>query len=249
MKKLIFLSLLAIGMTGCSVESMDSEALLTADAKYKIQQVEKSMNLKAVEICEEEAPIFVFNFPQETKGNGDPKDTDVHIQVYNTVIGEWESFKKLSYAGAGPEEYSYQDEVLEIGTYSFRVSIGSGGFVYTATLDVVVCSDCEESFSYTPNADGSYTFTYVPEEDMEDAEVVFTFAQGVTVSGLDNWTSNGVTKQTSMDFEACEVYIWTVGLDASCKGVGQPNANLWTDFKVDEDSKKGELDNITQSCP
>ncbi len=36
MKKFIFLSLLAIGMTGCSVESMDSENLLTADAKHAL---------------------------------------------------------------------------------------------------------------------------------------------------------------------------------------------------------------------
>ncbi len=43
MKKLIFLSLLAIGMTGCSVESMDSEELLTADAKFKTQEAQNPL--------------------------------------------------------------------------------------------------------------------------------------------------------------------------------------------------------------
>ena len=251
MKKLIFLSLLAIGMTGCSVETMDStENLLTADAKYKIQQVEKSMNLKAVEICEGEAPVFVFNFPQDVLGNGNPKSTDVHIQLYNTNTSEWESFKKLSYAGAGPEEYTYEDEVLGLGTYNFRASIGSGGFEYTATLDVVECSDCEESFSYTANADGSYTFTYVPEEDMQDEEVVFTFAQSVVASGYNwpSWNGNSSSRSETMDLNACNVYTWTVFLTGDCSG-NSGKSNLWTDFKVNDVSKKNAATpNIEQSC-
>lgn len=249
MKKLIFLSLLAIGMTGCSVESMDSEELLTADAKFKIQQVEKSLNLLEAEICEGDAPVFVFNFPQDTKGNGDPKDTNIKIQI-ETFPGsdDWESFDDLTYAGAGPEEYTYEDEVLEVGTYSFRVSIGSGGFVYTATLDVVECSDCEESFSYTANGGNSYTFSYTSSKDIEDAELVFTLAQSETDTGLEAWEDKGETKQKTMDLEACKEYTWTVTLTANCKGKADEN-NAWTDFTVNTVSKKGELDNITQSCP
>ncbi len=251
MKKFIFLSLLAIGMTGCSVESMDSEELLTADAKFKVQEVDKSMNLEAVEICAGEAPVFVFNFPQDALGKGNPKDTNIKIQIETSPgSGVWESFKDLTYAGAGPEEYTYENEVLEIGTYSFRVSIGSGGFLYTATLDIIECSDCEESFSYTTNEDGSYTFTYIPEEDMEDAEVVFTFAQSVVASGYHwpDWNGKSSTRTETMNLDACSEYTWTISLTGDCSGNSE-ESNLWTDFKVDEVSKKGELVNITRSCP
>lgn len=236
-------------MTGCSVESLDStDNLLTAEAKFKIQEVEKSMHLLESEICFSEAPVFVFDFPQNQNGPHSAS-TDIKLQI-ETYPGsdEWEAFEDLTYSGSGPEEYTYEDEVLEIGTYSFRAKIGAGGFEYLATLNIVDCSDCEESFSYVDNEDGTYTFTYVPEEDMVDANLVFTFAQGVAVDGLEGWTSNGVTKQMKMDLEACETYSWTVGLDTDCRGVGQPNANLWTDFKVNDVSKKGDLGNIVESC-
>src|SRR5690606_28947004 len=69
---------------------------------------------------------------------------------------------------------------------------------YTAyTVDYTGCADCEESFDYVDNGDGTYTFTYVPAEDMEGANVVFTFPHGINVSGLEGWESAGVTKQTS----------------------------------------------------
>ena len=248
MKKLTYLLFLALGVTACSVESMDStENLLTADMKIKIQQVEKSMTLKAEEICEGDAPVFVFNFPQDTKGNGDPKDTDVHIQLHNSDTDTWESFKKLSYAGAGPEEYTFEDEVLAKGTYDFRASIGSGGFDYYATLEVIECG-CDESFSYGDNGDGTYTFTYIPAEDMSGAEVVFTFAQGVVVEGYDwDWNDKSSTRTEKMDLDACETYTWTLTLMADCSGKSG-NSNVWTDFKVNGSSKKGELENIVQSC-
>ena len=251
MKKLIYLFILAIGFTSCSVESIDStENVLTADMKIKIQQVDKSMNLKAEEICEGEAPVFVFNFPQDTKGNGDPKNTDVHIQVYNTDIADWVTFKKLSYAGAGPEEYTYEDEVLAIGTYDFRVSIGSGGFDYFATLDVVKCG-CEESFTYVDNGNGTYIFTYTAGEDMIGAELVFTFAQGAYASGLNadfTQNGNGQTYKAIMDLEECDVLQYIVTLNPNCSG-GSKTSNVWTDFKVDDHSKKADPeDKFTVNC-
>lgn len=249
MKKLLYLFILGIGFTSCSVESIDStENLQTADAKFKIQQVEKSMILKSAEICEGEAPVFVFNFPQGTTGNG-LKATDIQIQLYNPEINDWEQFKKLSYPGAGPQEYSYTDEVLEVGDYSFRVSIGSGGFDYFATLSVVDCSECEESFTYTSNENGSYTFTYIPAEDMEGVDVVFTFAQSVVATGYEwsGWKGNSSTRTEVMNLNACSVYTWTLFLTGDCNG-NSPESNLWTDFKVNNVSKKGDLSNIERVC-
>ncbi len=252
MKKLFYLLILGAGIIGCSVESVDStESLLTADGKIKIQEtVEQSMSLMESEICLGEAPVFVLEFPQRLNGPNEA-DTDIKLQI-ETYPGsdEWEPFADLTYSGSGPEEYTYDEELFEEGTYSFRANfLGSGGgFTHLVNLDVVDCSDCEESLDYAENEDDSYTFTYIPEEDIEDAKLVFTFAQGVAVEGLDGWDSNGVTNQTIMDLEACEEYSFTVILDTDCNGVGQPNANLWTDFTVNGDSKKDELSNIVQAC-
>lgn len=249
MKKLLCLIILGAGIIGCSTEPIETEALESFDAKVKAQEVDKSMTLAEAEICYGDAPVFVFDFPQNQNGPHDA-DTDVKIQM-ETYPGsdEWESFLNLTFSGEGPVEYSYEDEIFETDLYSFRAKIGSGGFNYSATLEVIDCSDCEESFSYLDNEDGSYTFTYIPEEDMENAEVVFTFAQGVTVDGLEGWGSNGVTLQSNLNFEACVEYSWTVELDPRCNGKGQSTPNLWTDFKINDISKKNdETPNIEGVC-
>ena len=81
---------------------------------------------------------------------------------------------------------------------------------------------------------------------MDDAELVFTFAQSVAVSGLDSWATNGQTKHMTIDLTVCENYEWTVTLEKDCNGIA-PNNNVWTDFEVNDMSKKGSLSNITQS--
>lgn len=111
----------------------------------------------------------------------------------------------------------------------------------TGTITVEECG-CEESFNYVKNEDGTYTFTYVPAEDVTGAELVFTFPQSaLDGEPLSGWTYNGQTMQTSMDLVACQEYSWTVSL--TCKDQNNPQ-NKWTDFKVNEVSKKGTLGNI-----
>lgn len=142
----------------------------------------------------------------------------------------------------------------DIVTVSFYVSGLGGGSDNRFQTGIIsynlrdICSDCVENFSYINNGNGSYTFTYVSEEDINDAQLVLTFAQGVVVEGLDNWSTNGSTRQLMRDINKCEKYKWTVGLVTDCNGQGQNSANLWTDFKVNGVSKKGELDNIVKSC-
>lgn len=263
MKKIIYVAFLAVGMTGCSVESLDStDNLLTADAKFKIQEAQDPMgfyagrNLKGtlavwndcdnlyVEILPsgdspEDAELGLFSTLPTLNNGGNlvnnlefdltdatdlkwtislsTLDTDAELLVFAKAWGDW--------AGTlvhGKQEYS---------TYEF---------------DLEGC-DCEESFTYEANNDGSYTFTYIPEEDMEGAEVVFTLAQSETDTGLEGWEDKGATKQTTMDFMACKVYEWTVTLTPDCNG-NSKTSNIWTDFKVNDLSKKGSLENITASC-
>ncbi|WP_304517574.1 hypothetical protein [Cecembia rubra] len=113
-----------------------------------------------------------------------------------------------------------------------------------------VCEEaCDNSLSYVDNGDGSFTFTFTPRSSIEDAQLVFTFAQGVTIGGdLATWDGAGVTKQKTMNLSAMATYEWRVELEANCPGTGQPRANLWTDFTVNGDSKKCNLENIVKSC-
>ncbi|HAH22938.1 MAG TPA: hypothetical protein DCL77_04115 [Prolixibacteraceae bacterium] len=111
------------------------------------------------------------------------------------------------------------------------------------------CVGCTESFNYTDNGNKTYTFTYTPAEDLVDQPVAFTFAQGVVVTGLgEEWVTAGNTRQKTMSFTKCMPVVWTLSLQANCSG-NSSQSNVWTDFKVNNVSKKGELSNITQTCP
>lgn len=183
MKKLIYLTFLAIGMTGCSVESMDSEQLLTADAKFKAQEVEKSMHLEETEICFGEAPTFVFNFPQAFNGPN-PTDTDIRLQVETSPgSGDWINVTTLEYSGAGPEEYTLGGDFLKIGTYSFRAQIEGGNpHANVATLDVIKCAECVNEL----------TATLTCGEDFKTAYFTFTAEEAgpvVIQGGLTNGTT------------------------------------------------------------
>jgi hypothetical protein len=245
-------------VTACSVEPIDStENLLTADAKNQVQEVGKSMDLLESEICAGEAPVFVFDFPQNQNGHHNA-DTKIKIQIETFPgSGEWNSFEDLTYTGAGPVEYTYNDEMLEVGTYNFRVKIGGGGFEYAATLNVVECPDCEESFSYkninSTNVNNSYiiiyTFSYTPAVNMVGASLEFNFGNANVINGLDSsWEGNGVIKQKTMSLDACTTYEWTVEFFVDFQNpTGSNYYYLWKDFKVNGDSKKNSsTPNITQ---
>ncbi|WP_157359687.1 hypothetical protein [Algoriphagus mannitolivorans] len=100
---------------------------------------------------------------------------------------------------------------------------------------------CDESFSY--EVDGNeVTFTYVPSADLDNAELVFTFPQSALDGNpLEGWSYDGQTMRKTMDLDACATYTWTVSL--SCKPLNNAQ-NKWTDFKVNDFSKKGSLSNI-----
>lgn len=158
---------------------------------------------------------------------------------------------------------TYYQHIVEIGEYGvdwnecdqynatfygFRNNLsGVGGGqlaeIITSYNLVGVCQEevCEESFTYEDNKDGTYTFTYIPASDIDNAELVFTFAQNSVKSAQDGWEDKGQTYQKTMNLDACQEYNWTFTLD--CKDLNNVQ-NLWTDFKVNDVSKKGGNVNI-----
>ncbi len=250
MKNLFYLGMLVLVFSGCSVDSLESnEELITADAKPNtevVNDVEESFNYDP--LCAGEESGFCFTFPQASAGPND-KDTKVQIQLY--TYGEDENsteddgYEQI-FKGEGGTEVCGNWSFEEPGTYDVRYKIGSGGFT---DIDVVVenCG-CEESFYYSENGDKEYTFFYTPEEYMEDALLVFTFAQSNVTEGLDGWVSKGETMQNTLHLEKCVEYEWTVTLEPKCSG-NSPSSNVWTNFTVNDVSKKNEnTPNLTQNC-
>lgn len=131
---------------------------------------------------------------------------------------------------------------------------GGGPQVTLSTINYGVyeyCTACVESFSYVDEGDSqAYVFSYTPSESVTGANLVFTFAQGTAESatGLDDWSVEGVTRQITMDLVACKTYTWTVDLTPDCSGKS-PNSNVWTDFKVNDISKRNSgTPTIVESC-
>lgn len=172
------------------------------------------------------------------------------VQLQKLVDGEWVQVFQQSQASKG---VSGSLAGYAVGTYTFRWKVsGPGGPQNVVfTVEVENCGTCQESFSYVDKGDlEPYTFTYIPSESMPAAELVFTFAQGSAASatGLEGWSTNGATRQITMNLVACQVYTWTVDLAPNCSGQS-PNSNVWTDFKVDGVTKKNaNTPTITESC-
>jgi len=240
MKK-IYLLFVAATMAACSAEPVENEVLTGLDANLSGKNNSKTTaQVVANEfvvpnlICAGEDAEFYINAPVGS-----------NIQVQQLIGGEWVQVDQISKSTSNPHVTTLNFQVA--GDYQLRYKVGSGGFSNAYTVTVENCG-CEESFTYVDNGDMTYTFTYIPEEDMVGAEVVFTFAQGVDVDGLSGWEDNGQTRSMVMDLSACEVYEWNVTLDATCTG-NSPNSNVWTDFKVNDVSKKADQeDKFIQAC-
>lgn len=169
-----------------------------------------------------------------------------NLQYFDEITNDWINIGALSKTQALavsrplPQNWSACDVITEQWRQTGGGSPAELGDVsYSLISECTTCT--RESFNYVSNGNGSFTFTYIPFENISDAELVFTFAQGIVLSGLEGWATNGSTRQKTMNLEKCKPYSWTITLD--CKS--NPGAqNLWTDFKVNDVSKKGSLSNI-----
>jgi len=238
MKKLYYLlSVLTISLVtfiSCEKDLIESEKTTYLQEVSRIPVAFITPEL----ICTDEPHDFCFNVPI---------GTNIQAQLWDDNADDWVQVYHNAKSDYNPECFPLQFDVA--GDYQLRYKIGgSRGFV-KQTISVINCDDCDESFSYLENEDGTYSFTYIPSEDQENALVVFTFAQSVVITGFDEtWNNNGQTMQKEMDLVACETYNWTVSMIKDCNG-SSPNNNVWTDFKIDTISKKNiDTPNIVYPC-
>ncbi|MFC3416566.1 hypothetical protein [Algoriphagus hitonicola] len=192
--------------------------------------------------------IYKIEFKGETlydeTGTGqNAGDPAVQPFVYPVEIGEFDN-----------DWFGCENESAIISVRRSANPNGNGAGIqqtFETSYDLVpVCSDCEESFTYEANeVDGTITFFYTPEESMEDAELVFTFAQAEEVL-IDEFSPSGATMQATMDLEACVTYVFeTKIIGLRCTGDGQSDVNVLTDFKVNDMSKKNDdTPNIVWAC-
>ena len=274
MKKIIYLFLPFMALSACSTDAVDSENFDSLDAQASKNASalvsENPMGFYSGNSGQLKGTFSISNdcsnlYLQVSPTADNPEDVKIWLNEglpalngNKTQINEPFSFDLSDADGLVwtiplstlDTEKNINIFVKAWGDYTGPLSYEE--VVYSAyRFDLAGCA-CEESFSYAAGEGANeYIFTYVPAEDMTAAELVFTFAQSVAVSGLEGWTNKGnatsSTETKTMDLEACERYSWTVTLEKECMG-NTGNNNLWTDFKVNDVSKKGELANIKQSC-
>lgn len=232
MRKITFLLAMAL-IVSCSVDSVETnDEFNSFDAKAKVQN---GAFQPPSQICAGVPADFCI-----TAELG----TNLQIQKKNND-GTWDQMDQIAQSTSNPQcfELLFEDSK----DYELRYKVGRG-FSDPVTITVEDCTDCEESFTYQGEGN-NYVFTYIPSKDMTNVLVAFTFAQAVATSGFDDsWTVAGQTVQKYMDFSKCETYTWGLELTKDCNA-STPNNNIWTDFKVDSESKKGILTNIVQECP
>ena len=230
----------------------DEDSLLLKKARLSAQQVTDAISGVEGTVCAGTQLQICISFAQAYTGNGSTMQTNGQVQLFlgdnpsTTDVVETDYWLQIAHQNSNTG-FCFDYTFASAGTYSLKYKASNSQWSY-ATVEVVNCG-CKEYFTYVDNGNNSYTFTYIPAEDMPQAALVFTFAQGVAVTGLDDWSTHGVTRQKTMDLVACNTYTWTVTLNPDCSGKGNSKSNVWTDFNVGVDSKKGSLENIEILCP
>ncbi|WP_246054156.1 MULTISPECIES: hypothetical protein [Antarcticibacterium] len=134
MKKLIYLTFLAIGMTGCSVESLDStDNLVTADMRAGVKSnVVESFNVPELICAGEEA---TFSITAAIK-------TNLQVQEYYPATEEWVQIFQAGQSAS--ENESFTRTWNEPGSYLLKYKIGGGGF----TEIWIEVENCQQTCTY-----------------------------------------------------------------------------------------------------
>lgn len=191
-----------------------------------------------------------------TEGNSDAKATiTIDIDGDEVEIEEVASGFTVSHAIDLPDGW----QACDVVNFSILQEAMGNPIDFNESYSLVgVCSsDCEESFGYVENEDGSYTFTYMSNEELENAEIKFTCPHIISFEPLDGKTysvnpGNSQGSPTVLtwtgDVEACTEITFTMSFEADCDQTSSGKANIFTDFKVNGESKKGDNENIVFAC-
>ncbi|PKP29271.1 MAG: hypothetical protein CVU01_00745 [Bacteroidetes bacterium HGW-Bacteroidetes-18] len=179
------------------------------------------------EVCAGVATSLCLNFPQATKGNGDPKETNVQIQLLvdgdnpeTLEVIETEYYMQIG-AGNFNVEYCLSYTFTTAGEYQLRYKIGSEttGFVDT-TVTVTNCG--------CPYDGNGFTGTAVSCGTSRVAEYTFTSEDGVgnfkMQGGLNNFTGTNATVYVNDElviFSGTSSDDWTQGITLNGYTVGQ----------------------------
>lgn len=169
MKKIIYLLILVIGFSGCSVESYDSnEDLITADANL---QNDESVSFSPKEACAGELNDYCLTFPQAYSGSM-TKKTNVLIDL--KVIGndptteESEDYYYIELLREKGDTRACFQYTFEEGIYEIRYkTVGAQGTHWiNDTIIVDSCTECtnELTAELTCDATKVLNITFTAEE-------------------------------------------------------------------------------------
>ncbi|OMP31293.1 hypothetical protein [Mangrovimonas sp. DI 80] len=220
-----------------SYEAYNTETQFIIDVYYQYTgnaNFDSSIEIEITDVTINEEPQVVNISPiiQDNLEGG-----EIVSLIYNLPM-DWEACDKIS--------FSVKQEGL------------SDDLTLDATYSLIGICPCEESFSYEDLGDNTYVFTYSNVEAMENAVVQFTCPHIVDFTPLDGKEysvnpGNGPGAPTVLtwigDLEACSETTFAIIFDADCNQNNANFANIFTDFKVNGDSKKGEASNIKFICP
>ncbi len=154
MKKFIYLLILVIGFSGCSVDSLDSEDQINSyDAKGdngKPSADEISLEFSPNEACAGESVNYCLTFPQATNGGGN-KSTNVLVDL--KVEGDdpetsdeiENSYYVDIFRGQGDTYVCFDYTIEEEGVYEIRYKTAGNNGVEWISDQIVVedCSNCD----------------------------------------------------------------------------------------------------------
>lgn len=185
------------------------------------------------------------------------------IKIQEFVNGIWTSVASVNVtSGANAVTYSYTTSATSQTFRAIFDGINSNGKQSESLEAEVTTNDCvticEENFSYVTTDNKNVVFTYISPVALTNAVVKFTCPQiggyiandgkiYTSNSGQSNGTDNVLT--WTGDIPACgDGITFSFSFTPNCvyneKSEKWNTPNVWSDFKVNEVSKKGTLGNI-----
>lgn len=184
MKKITYLLFLTLGVTACSVESIDStENLTVADAKISVQNT-VTINAPEGVLCADEVLSFRVNV-----------NTASNFQVQQLINGEWEQVYLANQGQSGSGSF---DVVLAEGDNFFRHTnqgSGSNWVTYSTAFVGINCVACENSLVTDLNCGETNTLTATfTAEEAGPIVIQGGLTNGTTISSA---TAVGLTRNTT----------------------------------------------------